>query len=68
MAEEKLENYDLWCLCEHNTNPFKVSISPTRTIFSLKELIHQVRGLVRYHPTELDLTKVHYMIMLSMRT
>jgi hypothetical protein len=68
MAEEKLETYDLWCLFEHDTKPFKVSISPTRAIYGLKELIHQERALVRYHPTELDLTKVRDMIMISTGT
>ena len=61
MAEE---TYDLWCLCEHcdDTKDFKVSISPTKDVYDLKELIHQELALVRYDPAELDLIKVHDLV------
>ena len=61
MAEE---TYDLWCFCEHSddTKVFKVSISPTKDVYVLKELIHQDLALVRYDPAELVLIKVHDLI------
>ncbi|KAI9448535.1 hypothetical protein H4582DRAFT_2141800 [Lactarius indigo] len=54
------ETNKLCCLVEHNPRPFSVSISPTRTINDLKELISRegVEALSKFPPADFVLTKV----------
>jgi hypothetical protein len=64
MAEE---DYVLWCICENEEDPFKVSISPTKDVFDLKTLITETYFNRKYSEKDLKLTKVRH-IMSSMRT
>jgi hypothetical protein len=67
MAEEDLEeDYEFWCLCENDQQPFRFFISPTKIVFDLKMLIVEGRFKGNYHAAELTLTKVRH-IMISMQ-
>ena len=63
MAEE---DYELWCICETESRPVKVFISPTKDIYDLTDLIAEKRFSWNYTAGDLILTKVRY-IMISMQ-
>jgi hypothetical protein len=56
------ENYELWYLLEHEPIVFKVSISPTKDVYDLKELIRQLHGqaLQQYSAGYLIIMKVRH--------
>jgi hypothetical protein len=55
----------LWCYLEGDNEIFRISISPTQTIYDLKEQIcHECSNSIKCDAAQLALTKVRY-IMIS---